>query len=126
MKSWSRQQNAIALSSGEAELYVAVRVVQELLGIRALAHDMGISLECNLQIDAKATVGMIRRKGAGRNRHIEVRHYWIQDVIRKGLISLERVQSYYNVADILTKYVAPHVMERHLKRMRIAVTNWTG
>ncbi len=67
---------------------------------------------------------MISRRGAGKNRHIEVRHYWIQNVIRNALVNLERVQSYYNVADILTKYVPPQVMGRHLRRMRILVKDW--
>ena len=120
IKAWSRQQRAIALSSGEAELYAAVKTVQELLGIKSLGTDLGMNIRCNLQIDAKATVGMLSRKGAGRNRHIGVQHFCVRDVIRSGAVSLERVWSSKNVADILTKYVEPRVLDRHLEALRIS------
>ena len=44
LKSWSKNQNVIATSSGEAELYAASKGGGELLGIRSIAADLGLKL----------------------------------------------------------------------------------
>ena len=61
-------------SSGEAELYAAVKAVAELLGIQSLAEDFGQKMSAELLVDAKATIGMVSRSGLGKLRHVEVGH----------------------------------------------------
>ena len=72
IKSWSKDQAVIATSSGEAELYALNKAASESLGIQSIARDLGIDLSIQLEIDAKATRGMISRIGLGKMRHIEV------------------------------------------------------
>ncbi|GJX64432.1 copia protein [Tanacetum coccineum] len=38
-----------------------------------------------------------------RTKHIEIRHHFLRDNIQKGNISIEKVASKYNIADIFTK-----------------------
>ena len=45
IKSYSRQQKTIALSSAEAELHAMVAASAEALGIMALCKDMGMVVE---------------------------------------------------------------------------------
>ena len=119
LKSWSRTQRHVALSSGKAELYAAMRASQELMGIQALSIELGMNLKCNLRIDAKATMGMVCRRGVGQLRHIAVQDLWIQEVMRDRKVAAERVTSADNVADMMTKYVPAPVMERHLQKLGI-------
>ena len=45
MKSWSETQAKIALSSGEFELYAALKVAAETLGLISMAKDFGWELQ---------------------------------------------------------------------------------
>ena len=119
VKSRSRTQRNIALSSGEAEWYAAVRTIQEMIGIQSLGRDLGLELDCNLKIDARATVGMLTRRGLGKVRHLEVNTLWVQNMIHQGKVSLERVSSTDNIADIMTKYVPPQVLKYHLQQLHM-------
>ena len=38
-------------------------------------------------------------------RHIEVRGLWIQQLVRQGRLSLQKMQGSKNPADVLTKYL---------------------
>ena len=52
-----------------------------------------------------AAIGIARRKGLGKSRHLDVTDLWIQDRIKSKAIHLSKVAGAENVADILTKYV---------------------
>ena len=52
-------------------------------------------------------------------RHLVVQHFWIQDVVKEKRIGVGRVCSRENVADILTKYVDPECIQRHLNHLGI-------
>ena len=105
LKSWCKQQKVVALSSGEAELYSAVKLGCELMGIKSLATDFGITVDLHMYIDAKATIGMLSRRGVGSLKHVETNQFWLQDVIRNKVVSLHKIPTDDNVADILTKYL---------------------
>ena len=52
IKSWSQHQKVIAVPSGEAELYTAVKVGCELKGIKSLCKDLGLEVSMHLCVDA--------------------------------------------------------------------------
>merc|ERR1711884_788586 len=45
LKSWSKTQTLIALSSGESELYATLKAASEGLGMISVAKDLGVQLE---------------------------------------------------------------------------------
>ncbi len=106
IKCWSKQQKVIALSSGEAELYASVKLGCELMGIRSLAHDFGLEVDLHLYIDAKATIGMLSRRGAGSMKHVETNMFWLQRALADKKLVMHKVHTDSNVADILTKYLS--------------------
>ncbi len=71
-KSFSKQQKVVALSSGEAEFYAAVKVGSELLGMKSLARDFVVDVVLHLHPDAKATLGVLMRRGAGSMKHVDI------------------------------------------------------
>ena len=105
LKSWSTTQDAVALSSGEAEFYGIVEGATQGIGMRSLLADMGLQVGIKVMTDSSAAVGTVHRRGAGRVRHLEVRDMWVQDKIAKGEFSVHKVKGKEDVADILSKYM---------------------
>ena len=117
IKTWARNQAIIATSSGEAELYAAVKGAAELLRAQSLMADFGTSLPVELRVDAKATIGMVHRQGLGKMRHVEVGHLWIQDAVKTGRIKVRKVLGTENIADIFTKYLDQQTIRKHMLTM---------
>jgi hypothetical protein len=116
IRSWSRMQNLVAMSSAEAELYGTVRASCELLGVRSLARDYGRWAKGRLYADASAALGIIHRLGLGKLRHIDTSALWVQQAARSKLIEYEKVLGDLNPADILTKHLAAEPSARHAAR----------
>ena len=104
IKPWSVTQNAITLSSGEAELGGLVKGATEGLGLRSLARDLGLDFGIELLVDSAAAIGICRRTGIGRVRHLAVGQLWIQERLRSGAFRLFKVQGTKKPADLLTKF----------------------
>ena len=110
LKAWSTTQGAVALSSGEAEYYAAVKGASEGLGFQSACRDLGIHFQqpdrvCVLT-DSSACKGICQRTGLGKVRHLEVAYLWLQDLTRKGRITLKRIPGQLNPADLMTKYLS--------------------
>ena len=112
VKSWSKSQPTIALSSGEAEYVSMVKGAVEGLGMQSLARDLGWEKNIVLWVDSAAAKSIASRKGVGRVRHLEVRHLWLQELVRYGKLVIEKVPGQQNPADILTKPQALRDIER--------------
>ena len=119
VKHYAKTQTTIALSSGEAELHGIAQGCAQALGIQSLCRDMGWSLKIVVHSDATAAIGIARRKGLGRIRHLDVTDLWIQDKIRSRQMELRKVEGTKNCADVLTKYVDRPSMEAALKTMNM-------
>ena len=113
LRSWSRMQNLVSLSSAEAELYGTVRASSELLGCRSMARDFGRNPGSRLYADASAALGIIQRQGLGKVRHLETNTPWLQQAARTKLISFQKVVGEHNPADALTKHLAEEPRRRH-------------
>ena len=115
----STTQTTVALSSGEAELGGICRGASIGLGLQALAHDLGISLDLEVLTDATAAIGICRRRGLGKIRHLHVADLWVQDRLRKKDFTLTKVLGTDNPADMLTKHVARDTLKKHMVEIGI-------
>ena len=104
IKAWSSNQAVFALSSGEAELNAALKGAAELLGLRELLLEMGVQLKLALYGDSTACRGTLMREGAGKVKHLQVRQLWLQQYVRDGILSYEKIDRSRNGADALTKH----------------------
>jgi len=123
IKSWSTNQAVIALSSGESEYYALVKAGSQSIGVKAIAHDMGIRLDgpTILKSDASAAIGIGNRVGSGKVRHIEVTQLWLQDKVSQKVFVLEKVSTDDNLADALTKGVDASAIQYHLEGVMIEI-----
>ena len=67
--------------------------------------DYGIQLnDISILCDNKGAIDLSKNTVQhARTKHIEIRHHFLCDNIQKGNISIEKVSSEDNIADILTK-----------------------
>ena len=103
IRSLSRTQSNIALSSAEAELYAMTCGASEGLGAKAMCSDFGVDMCVYLHVDASAAIGVAQRKGLDRIRHLETQSLWIQDVVREKRVGLLKVKGTEHPSDLMTK-----------------------
>ena len=115
IKHWSKTQSTISLSSGEAELHAIATGCAQALGLQSLLRDLGWEIEIKVLSDATAAIGIARRKGLGKVRHLDCTDLWVQDKIRSQIIQLEKTLGAENIADILTKYVDKATLDKALR-----------
>ena len=89
------------------------------MGLRSVAQDLGMQWEIDIQTDATAAIGICRRRGLGKIRHLAVADLWVQDKVKTGDFTLNKVPGPENPADLLTKYLDGPSIEKHVKRMAI-------
>ena len=124
MKSWAKTQPVLALSTGEADLASAVKASAEALGLQSLLRDLGHSVKLTVRSDATAAIGMVRREGLGKVRHLAVADLWIQQKARDNIITYHKVDGKKNPSDMLTKGLGAAKIEQYLSM--IGVVTRTG
>jgi hypothetical protein len=102
----SKKQTSVALSSTESEIIAASSALSEARWIYHLLTELKTHVPLPLVIreDNQAAItlsqhGVVTK----RNKHIELRHASINEWTEKKLISLTKVASRDNLADIFTK-----------------------
>ena len=119
VKAWSTTQSIVALSSAEAELTGLCKGGSHGLGLQSLCKDLGLHVSLRLHSDSTAAIGVCRRRGLGRIRHLAVADLWLQDKVRNNELSVHKVAGKDNPADALTKFVDAATLQKALARMRI-------
>ena len=119
VKHWSKTQSTIALSSGEAELVGIGSGCAQGLGMQSLAADMGWQLKLSVHSDATAAIGIAKRRGLGKIRHLHCTDLWIQERVRNGDLQLHKILGTDNPADMYTKYVDAGIMEKALRKQNL-------
>ena len=114
IKHWSTTQSTVALSSAEAELTGISKGAAQGLGLQSIAKDLGIHLSLRIMSDAAAAIGISRRRGLGKVRHLATADLWMQDRVRKGDFTLEKILGSDNPSDMLTKHVPRDVISEHM------------
>ena len=119
MKHWSNTQSTIALSSSEAELAGIGSGMAQALGVESLCADMGWILKPRLYSDATAAIGIAKRRGLGKIRHLHCTDMWVQEKVRNGDIELLQILGTDKPADAFTKYLGRACMEKVIAAMNL-------
>ena len=117
VKSYSRQQKTVALSSAEAELHAMVAASSETLGLLALCRDLGIFIKGDVHADSRAASGISQRTGIGKMRHVNVQALWVQEVRCNKRLKYHKVLGTRNPSDILTKHVNRELLATHTRTL---------
>ncbi|GKB40935.1 retrovirus-related pol polyprotein from transposon TNT 1-94 [Tanacetum coccineum] len=106
LTSWfSKKQTALAISTTEAEYVSAEKACQQALWMKQALVDYDIKLDdIPVLCDNKGAIDLSKNPVLhSRTKHIEIRHHFLRDNVQKGNITIEKVNSEDNIADILTK-----------------------
>ena len=117
IKHWSKTQTTIALSSGEAELNGIGAGIAMGMGVQSICRDLGYHYDLRVHTDETAAIGIARRRGMGKIRHLDTTDLWVQEKIRTGRVELLKVPGQENPADVMTKYVDKGLMSKMLMKM---------
>ncbi|GKA08798.1 hypothetical protein Tco_0688129 [Tanacetum coccineum] len=106
LTSWfAKKQTALAISTTKAEYVFAGKACQQALWMKQALIDYGICLDdVPIMCDNKGAIDLSRNHVQhSRTKHIEIRHHFLSDNVQKGNISIEKVASEDNIANIFTK-----------------------
>ncbi|GKA99300.1 hypothetical protein Tco_0827237 [Tanacetum coccineum] len=106
LTSWfSKKQTALAISTTEAEYVSAGKACQQALWMKQAFIDYDVRLDdVPIMCDNKGVIDLSKNPVQhSRTKHIEIRHHFLRDNVQKGHISIEKVTSVDNIADIVTK-----------------------
>ncbi|GJS42438.1 hypothetical protein Tco_0567481 [Tanacetum coccineum] len=106
LTSWfSKKQTALAISTTEAEYVSAEKECQQAIWMKQALTDYDVRLDDVLiMCDNKSTIDLNKNPMQhSRTKHIEIRHHFLRNNVQKGHISIEKVPSVDNIADILSK-----------------------
>ncbi|GJS77663.1 copia protein [Tanacetum coccineum] len=106
LTSWfSKKQFALAISTTEAEYVSAGKACQQALWMKQALIDYDVRLDNVLiMCDNKGAIDFSKNPMQhSQTKHIEIHHHFLRDNVQKGHISIEKVPSVDNIADILTK-----------------------
>jgi hypothetical protein len=105
--SWqSKKQTTVALSSCEAEYMAINDIAKEIMWMRMLMKELKIEVETPtiIYVDNQSAIKISENDSAhDRTKHIDIRHYYIRDLIDNGEIKLVWVPTADQLADIFTK-----------------------
>ncbi|GJU05948.1 retrovirus-related pol polyprotein from transposon TNT 1-94 [Tanacetum coccineum] len=106
LTSWfSKKQSTVSISTTKAEYVSARKACQQALWMKQALIDYDIRLDdIPIMWDNKGAINHSKNPVQhSRTKHIEIRHHFLRDNVQKGHISIEKVSSVDNIADILTK-----------------------
>jgi hypothetical protein len=134
--SWSsRRQPIVTQSSTEAEYIAASEASREAIWLRSLLAHLNrpispVPINGKCDFDADATSIYCDNNGAitlafdqafhSRAKHIDVRYHYVREQVEAESITLNRIPSQNNVADIFTKPLGRVLFERH--RLKLGVS----
>jgi hypothetical protein len=105
LRTYSSTQTTVSLSSGEAEYYGLVKGAAAGLGHQAIMSDYGIDLPVRLWTDSSAALGISKRSGLCKIRHLDTHTLWLQEKVRTKAVEVRKVKGEENPADLFTKYL---------------------
>jgi hypothetical protein len=107
--SWSsRRHRCRTLSSMEAEYVEAARGGQEVMWFRRLMKDLGHPQKAPTVMweDNKAAIAFSKNQTChDRSKHIDIRVYWLRDLVLEGSILMLHIATEDQLADFLTKHL---------------------
>ncbi|GJY59860.1 retrovirus-related pol polyprotein from transposon TNT 1-94 [Tanacetum coccineum] len=100
-----KKQTALAISTTGEEYVSAGKACQQALWMKQALIEYGVRLDdIPIMCDNKEAIDLSKNPVQhSRTKHIEIRHHFLRDNVQKGNISIEKVSSEDNIADILTK-----------------------
>ena len=113
----STLQTSIGLSSAEAEYYAMTKGAACALGSQSMLRDWKIEVSIELFCDSSSARSFAKRRGLGKQRHIDTRYLWLQERVALKHLKVLSVRTDDNPADLFTKALSRQVMDHHCREL---------
>ena len=110
----SKVQSVVAQSTTEAEYIAGVHGGKEAVWLRQFLKELGfpVSGPTTLLVDNQSAIAVTRNpEHHGRMKHLDVRHFWLRDVVKAGVIDVRYISTKDMPADIMTKSLPKATVE---------------
>ena len=87
--------------------------------MQSIMEEYGIKVDLVVKSDAVAAIGIVKRQGLGRVRHLAVADLWVQQRSKSGEVSYQKLEGKRNTSDILTKPVEKETLVRHMQALNM-------
>lgn len=121
----SRKQRVTVLSTVEAEFIALSEATREAMWMRNFSQE----IEMNhitagnpiiIHLDNQGTKKLAENRAASeRTKHIDLKVFFVQDIIENNIIELKYVPSQENLADSLTKTINPSRIIEHCSQLGV-------
>ncbi|GKE99621.1 hypothetical protein Tco_0022972 [Tanacetum coccineum] len=104
--SWySKKQKSTAISTTEAEYIAMSGCCAQILWMRSQLTDYGFAFhKIPLYCDNRSAIALCYNNVQhSRSKHINIRHHFIREQVKKGVVELYFMTTDYQLADIFTK-----------------------
>ena len=106
-----RTQASVALSSCEAELYAANGLMVECMFLYRLCKFLckdssetnSEDVQQRLYTDSSSAMALVQRAGTGRLKHVQIRQFYLQNLLRAGIFTIHKINTKCNPSDLNTK-----------------------
>lgn len=118
--SWlSQKQASVAISTTESEIVAASEAAREVVWLKRLLSIMTVLKDIPyLQVDNEAAVKLAHNPELHRRtKHIQIRHFFVREMVTEGEIQVIRVSSELQLADMLTKPLHKPRLESLIKEI---------
>ena len=101
----SQRKRTLALSSCEAEFMALTDVAREILWLCNFLDEIGIKYYIpRIYCDSRSAICWAEDPVQHqRNKHVELKYYYIRDAVQRQLVEIWKINTTHNVADIMTK-----------------------
>ncbi|GJU44983.1 retrovirus-related pol polyprotein from transposon TNT 1-94 [Tanacetum coccineum] len=101
----SKKQKSTAISTTEAEYIAMSGCCAQILWMRSQLTDYGFAFnKIPLYCDNHSAIALCcNNVQHSRSKHIDIRHHFIREQVKKGVVELYFVTTDYQLADIFTK-----------------------
>ena len=110
-------QDTVSMSSTEAEFIAAAEAGKYILYLRTILEEIGIHQKhaTVLYEDNQGALLMANaQRPTKRTRHMEIKHFALQEWVLKDLLTLKRIDTKDNYSDVMTKATARVLFHRHM------------
>lgn len=121
--SWrSGLQPIVALSTTESEYMALNEAAKEALWLKGFCEDLNYDQGAvKVNCDSQSAIFLAKNGGYHeRTKHIHTKFNFIRDVIANGSVSVVKVHTTVNLADILTKSVPGKTLEKALVSIKVS------
>ena len=118
----SKRQATVALSTVEAEYVAMSRCAQQMMWMQAWLDEVAIEhdLPGIIKGDSRGAIALTKNtRDHGKVKHIDIRHHYIRELVKSGALTIEKIPSSENPADLFTKPLSRDHHHRFLRMLNI-------